>query len=605
MANSKSSTPADKKWAGEQISQIIGTTPEDAEPLADFLCQIDNETELQSQMLDMLGSSPLALQFATDLVKRRFPPIQSSIAGSTGLGQESDNKWKVQSYAQSAKRVAPSPSVPSSGTLTPQSLMGSATPTASASVANKKMGIQDELVYFAGIKVAKPKKSNSNNNKDKVLPGSMTSDNLEKNNSNDEQPKSRRQLRREQEMLKDQQRKQKEAEAKRKNRKRERCECQATVHALITNCLRCGRIICEKEGEGPCMFCKSMVGDQSVLEDAWKSQLRDLLLGTSTAADAIATENSNPHSKKKTDVPGLTRSVPYSMKVGGSKTVNSQNEDMWVALGDEPTTAATDLGQQYINNPLYEPQQPPYAVPFSDLTPEEQEEALQKAFDTLGITGHQDKEKQARKWWDAERRKNRLLEYDQTSAQRSRLIDETNDFDLDKVKKWMTPEERILAEKMLEKQQQKREEEENRRRRVRVLHLDLETRTVRLEREKSPEKLPDSGGDSEMLPAAVVYSNRSLTLTKSGQRQSAISKSRTGSGGGGTGEFAGNPLLLKKNQQQTLPRFVVDSSSDVFGKLLTKEKPGNTTKSSRDQKLLQNLRMQYLNDNNDSDRDED
>ena len=33
------------------------------------------------------------------------------------------------------------------------------------------------------------------------------------------------------------------------------CACNARRHALITNCLRCGNVICEQEGEGPCLFC--------------------------------------------------------------------------------------------------------------------------------------------------------------------------------------------------------------------------------------------------------------------------------------------------------------------------------------------------------------
>ncbi|GLJ14889.1 hypothetical protein SUGI_0242230 [Cryptomeria japonica] len=38
-------------------------------------------------------------------------------------------------------------------------------------------------------------------------------------------------------------------------RQREKCDCQAREHKLVNNCLECGRIVCEKEGEGRCMFC--------------------------------------------------------------------------------------------------------------------------------------------------------------------------------------------------------------------------------------------------------------------------------------------------------------------------------------------------------------
>ena len=37
--------------------------------------------------------------------------------------------------------------------------------------------------------------------------------------------------------------------------KRGDCDCEARKHALINNCLNCGKIVCEKEGEGLCRFC--------------------------------------------------------------------------------------------------------------------------------------------------------------------------------------------------------------------------------------------------------------------------------------------------------------------------------------------------------------
>jgi len=35
---------------------------------------------------------------------------------------------------------------------------------------------------------------------------------------------------------------------------REQCDCQATIHHLVNNCLSCGRVVCSKEGPGPCFF---------------------------------------------------------------------------------------------------------------------------------------------------------------------------------------------------------------------------------------------------------------------------------------------------------------------------------------------------------------
>lgn len=40
---------------------------------------------------------------------------------------------------------------------------------------------------------------------------------------------------------------------------RHSCECLAQKHKLINNCITCGRIVCEQEGSGPCLFCGSLV----------------------------------------------------------------------------------------------------------------------------------------------------------------------------------------------------------------------------------------------------------------------------------------------------------------------------------------------------------
>ncbi|KAK9748044.1 hypothetical protein RND81_02G031500 [Saponaria officinalis] len=37
------------------------------------------------------------------------------------------------------------------------------------------------------------------------------------------------------------------------------CSCQARRHRLVSNCLSCGKIVCEQEGEGPCQFCGALV----------------------------------------------------------------------------------------------------------------------------------------------------------------------------------------------------------------------------------------------------------------------------------------------------------------------------------------------------------
>ncbi|XP_010550636.1 PREDICTED: activating signal cointegrator 1 [Tarenaya hassleriana] len=37
------------------------------------------------------------------------------------------------------------------------------------------------------------------------------------------------------------------------------CSCHARRHRLVSNCLSCGKVVCEQEGEGPCSFCGALV----------------------------------------------------------------------------------------------------------------------------------------------------------------------------------------------------------------------------------------------------------------------------------------------------------------------------------------------------------
>mmetsp|Transcript_19172 Transcript_19172/g.13766 ORF Transcript_19172/g.13766 Transcript_19172/m.13766 type:complete len:123 (+) Transcript_19172:290-658(+) len=45
------------------------------------------------------------------------------------------------------------------------------------------------------------------------------------------------------------------------------CYCQGTKHPLINNCVSCGKIVCELEGEGPCLFCGAWVDRDQFYDD--------------------------------------------------------------------------------------------------------------------------------------------------------------------------------------------------------------------------------------------------------------------------------------------------------------------------------------------------
>lgn len=47
---------------------------------------------------------------------------------------------------------------------------------------------------------------------------------------------------------------------------RKLCYCMTTLHPLINNCVSCGKIICEQEGEGPCLFCGAWIDRETMQE---------------------------------------------------------------------------------------------------------------------------------------------------------------------------------------------------------------------------------------------------------------------------------------------------------------------------------------------------
>ncbi|XP_028812545.1 activating signal cointegrator 1 isoform X2 [Denticeps clupeoides] len=73
---------------------------------------------------------------------------------------------------------------------------------------------------------------------------------------------------------------------------RHACDCLAQKHKLVSNCMACGRIVCEQEGSGPCLFCGSLVCTKEEMEvlqrDSNKSQkLRKKLMGENVERDYL------------------------------------------------------------------------------------------------------------------------------------------------------------------------------------------------------------------------------------------------------------------------------------------------------------------------------
>ncbi|KAF8428228.1 hypothetical protein EV426DRAFT_714433 [Tirmania nivea] len=181
--------------------------------------------------------------------------------------------------------------------------------------------------------------------------------------------------------------------------KRTVCNCQATRHDLLLaapNCLSCGKIICIKEGPGPCTFCGTPLLSGSETQDMI-SFLKEERGREKMAMDKRA--------HKKPEV---------------SRTPKAHSG------GALPPPPQLGLG---------------YGTPAGDGGDDEDAEALKRARE------HRD----------------RLLSYQASNAQRTKIVDEAADFDTSAIASagyaglnmWATPEERALQ---LKKQQRRMRE---------------------------------------------------------------------------------------------------------------------------------------------------
>ncbi|CAO3571225.1 unnamed protein product [Mortierella alpina] len=173
-------------------------------------------------------------------------------------------------------------------------------------------------------------------------------------------------------------------------KERKPCYCLATKHKLnvfAPNCLSCGKIICALEGPGPCTYC----GNPVVSID----QQQAMVLELKREKAALAKQQQMATSKRRAKATAVSTSG-YASKLNGGLSSTTGNAGGWVGLDGSGA-----------------------------MTEEEELEEAKKA--SL-----------------AQAHKEKLLEYDRTSAKRSHVIDQATDFVLpgDRPNLWLTEEER-------------------------------------------------------------------------------------------------------------------------------------------------------------------
>ncbi|KAG0234463.1 hypothetical protein BGW41_001136 [Actinomortierella wolfii] len=282
---------------------------------------------------------------------------------------------------------------------------------------------------------------------------------------------------------------------------RKPCYCLATRHQLniyAPNCLNCGKIICSLEGPGPCTYCgKPVLSIEQQQEMVLEMKREKAALAKRLAQEKKQQQPGYAPPKRKAKVTAVP-TAGYASKLGGGMTTATGSAGGWVDLQE-----ASNLEKQ-------------------------------NAF-TTGMTEEEELE-EARKLSLAQAHKERLLEYDRTSARRSHVIDQATDFVMpgDRPNLWLTEEERAAQQAKARANLERVTEQAKGFQRAKVMTIDVKNRRVVVE-DSFHAADSDDGDNSE--DDAVPEPVDTLDLAK---QQTSISG---GNRHGGRGAYALNPLL--------------------------------------------------------------
>ncbi|KAG0210859.1 hypothetical protein BGX28_008826 [Mortierella sp. GBA30] len=261
-------------------------------------------------------------------------------------------------------------------------------------------------------------------------------------------------------------------------KERKPCYCLATKHKLnvfAPNCLNCGKIICALEGPGPCTYC----GNPVVSID----QQQAMILELKREKAALAKQQQMATAKRRAKATAVS-TAGYASKLGGGMTSATGTAGGWVGLDGSDA-----------------------------MTEEEELEEAKKA--SL-----------------AQAHKDRLLEYDRTSARRSHVIDQATDFVLpgDRPNLWLTEEERQDEAAKARQNLEKATAAASGYQRAKVMTIDVVNRRVVVEAAATSHIDED---EDDAVPEPVNKFDKAKSTSISGGDKH----------GGRGGTFAMNPLL--------------------------------------------------------------
>lgn len=248
------------------------------------------------------------------------------------------------------------------------------------------------------------------------------------------------------------------------------CNCMATKHPLFEvapNCLNCGKIICSKEGLQPCSSCGN-----ELLSEHEKKEIVKIL-----RSERELLETKQGHLKDKQVQQLSSKPAKYI------KFLNSTGGNLWKAQEEAFKLAEKEARRRREQE-------------------EEAEQKKQEIEQQMKELEHYKRNKDVDEaLLSAQHRLETLLHYQETGAERSKIIDNAADFEMPAVSSgsmWLSPVERALQLKKQQKQLRSFEAEEKSRmgRSKKVVEMVIKDGKV-----KMVEKMVQSPDDQEEIEA--------------------------------------------------------------------------------------------------------
>ncbi|KAF9125007.1 hypothetical protein BGX30_000650 [Mortierella sp. GBA39] len=293
-------------------------------------------------------------------------------------------------------------------------------------------------------------------------------------------------------------------------KERKPCYCLATKHKLnvfAPNCLSCGKIICALEGPGPCTYC----GQQVVSID----QQQAMVLELKREKAALAKLQQQATAKRRVKAT-TANTAGYASKLGGGMSSATGAAGGWMELGGSDAAPA--------------------------MTEDEELEEAKKA--SL-----------------AQAHKEKLLEFDRTSAKRSHVIDQATDFVLpgDRPNLWLTEEERQAQADKARQNLEKVTTAASGYQRAKVMTIDVVNRRVVVE--ASANQFVQEEEDDAIPEPVSMFDQAKSTSISGGDRH-----------GGRGGAFALNPLLRLGENPTFISKKTAKDAKDKVLKVKAEQK---------------------------------